>query len=107
MPRALGHRTSREAMPAHQAPQPRTGDAWLYEIKHDGFRVIVSRTFARLFRAFEGDDATRHSLVGPIRHHAPRRQPKVRAENASMKLLLVALGLLATVGAVYAMCALC
>ena len=24
-----------------KAPQPPTGDAWLHEIKHDGFRVVA------------------------------------------------------------------
>src|SRR5262249_35176307 len=26
-----------------KAPQPSTGDAWLHEIKHDGFRVIARK----------------------------------------------------------------
>jgi bifunctional non-homologous end joining protein LigD len=26
-----------------EAPQPPTGDAWLHEIKHDGFRVIARK----------------------------------------------------------------
>jgi bifunctional non-homologous end joining protein LigD len=26
-----------------KAPQPPTGDAWLHEIKHDGFRVIARK----------------------------------------------------------------
>jgi hypothetical protein len=30
--------------------------------------------FRSLFRALEGDNAAHHSLIGPIRHHAPRRQ---------------------------------
>jgi ATP-dependent DNA ligase len=26
-----------------KAPQPPTGETWLHEIKHDGFRVIAAR----------------------------------------------------------------
>ena len=38
----------RPALPAHQAPQPPTGDAWLHEIKHDGFRVIARKDGERV-----------------------------------------------------------
>src|SRR6266403_1828502 len=31
-----------------KAPQPPTGDAWLHEIKHDGFRVIARKDGARV-----------------------------------------------------------
>src|SRR5438132_13551731 len=30
------------------APQPPTGEAWLHEIKHDGFRVIARKDGARV-----------------------------------------------------------
>jgi bifunctional non-homologous end joining protein LigD len=30
-------------MPADQGPQPPTGEAWLHEIKHDGFRVVARK----------------------------------------------------------------
>jgi ATP-dependent DNA ligase len=29
-----------------KAPQPPTGDAWLHEIKHDGFRVVAKALFS-------------------------------------------------------------
>jgi bifunctional non-homologous end joining protein LigD len=35
-------------MPAHQAPQPPSGDAWLHEIKHDGFRIIARKDGRRV-----------------------------------------------------------
>jgi ATP-dependent DNA ligase len=38
-----------------KAPQPPTGDAWLHEIKHDGFRVIARK---------EGDRARLYSRPG-------------------------------------------
>jgi bifunctional non-homologous end joining protein LigD len=31
-----------------KAPQPPSGDAWLHEIKHDGFRVIARKDSARV-----------------------------------------------------------
>jgi ATP dependent DNA ligase-like protein len=31
-----------------KAPQPPTGDAWLHEIKHDGFRVIARKDGTRI-----------------------------------------------------------
>jgi bifunctional non-homologous end joining protein LigD len=31
-----------------KAPQPPTGEAWLHEIKHDGFRVIARKEGARV-----------------------------------------------------------
>src|SRR6266446_5765748 len=31
-----------------KAPQPPTGEAWLHEIKHDGFRVIARKDGARV-----------------------------------------------------------
>ena len=33
---------------ATKAPQPPTGEAWLHEIKHDGFRVIARKDGARV-----------------------------------------------------------
>jgi bifunctional non-homologous end joining protein LigD len=31
-----------------KTPQPPTGDAWLHEIKHNGFRVIARKDGARV-----------------------------------------------------------
>jgi bifunctional non-homologous end joining protein LigD len=31
-----------------KAPQPPTGDAWLHEIKHDGFRVVARKDGERV-----------------------------------------------------------
>jgi bifunctional non-homologous end joining protein LigD len=31
-----------------RAPRPPTGEAWLHEIKHDGFRVIARKEHARV-----------------------------------------------------------
>ena len=31
-----------------KAPQPPSGDAWLHEIKHDGFRVVARKDGARI-----------------------------------------------------------
>jgi ATP-dependent DNA ligase len=33
------------------APQPPSGDQWLHEIKHDGFRVIARKNGMRVFHA--------------------------------------------------------
>ena len=30
------------------APQPPSGEAWLHEIKHDGFRIIARKTGAQV-----------------------------------------------------------
>jgi ATP-dependent DNA ligase len=35
-------------MPADLALQPPTGDAWLHEIKHDGFRVVARKDGERV-----------------------------------------------------------
>jgi ATP-dependent DNA ligase len=31
-----------------KAPQPPTGDGWLHEIKHDGFRVVARKDGTRV-----------------------------------------------------------
>ena len=31
-----------------KAPQPPTGDAWVHEIKHDGFRVVARKDGERV-----------------------------------------------------------
>ena len=36
------------ASPPTKAPQPPTGDAWLHEIKHDGFRVVARKDGGRI-----------------------------------------------------------
>ena len=44
-------RTCRPAFPPclpTKAPRPPTGDAWLHEIKHDGFRVVARKDGARV-----------------------------------------------------------
>jgi ATP-dependent DNA ligase len=45
-----------------KAPQPPSGDLWLHEIKHDGFRMMIRRDAAgvRLL------NAQRPRLDGPI-----------------------------------------
>jgi bifunctional non-homologous end joining protein LigD len=35
-----------------KAPQPPTGDAWLHEIKHDGFRVVARKDGERVRTRF-------------------------------------------------------
>jgi bifunctional non-homologous end joining protein LigD len=48
-----------------KAPQPPTGDAWLHEIKHDGFRVIARKDGARvrLYRRPGNDLTYRFTLI--------------------------------------------
>jgi ATP dependent DNA ligase domain len=48
-----------------KAPQPPTGDAWLHEIKHDGFRMLVRRDAAgvRLFTRNGHDWTGRFPLI--------------------------------------------
>ena len=48
-----------------KAPQPPTGDAWLHEIKHDGFRVVARKDGARVrLYSRPGNDLTyRFSLI--------------------------------------------
>ena len=42
------------------APQPPTGELWLHEIKHDGFRVIGRKTGKRVkLYSHHGNDLTR------------------------------------------------
>jgi ATP-dependent DNA ligase len=42
-----------------KAPQPPTGEAWLHEIKHDGFRVIARKAVERVRRCSRpGNDLT-------------------------------------------------
>jgi bifunctional non-homologous end joining protein LigD len=35
-------------LPPTKAPQPPSGEAWLHEIKHDGFRVIARKDGVRM-----------------------------------------------------------
>jgi bifunctional non-homologous end joining protein LigD len=43
-----------------KAPQPPTGETWLHEIKHDGFRVIARKDGARVkLYSRPGNDLTR------------------------------------------------
>jgi bifunctional non-homologous end joining protein LigD len=48
-----------------KAQQPPTGDAWLHEIKHDGFRVIARKEGDRVrLYSRPGNDLTDHfSLI--------------------------------------------
>jgi bifunctional non-homologous end joining protein LigD len=48
-----------------KAPQPPTGDAWLHEIKHDGFRVIARKhgTRVKLYSRPGNDLTDRFSLI--------------------------------------------
>ena len=48
-----------------KAPQPPTGDAWLHEIKHDGFRVVARKDGERVrLYSRPGNDLTyRFSLI--------------------------------------------
>ncbi len=42
-----------------KAPHPPTGEAWLHEIKHDGFRVIARKVGSRMkFYSRPGNDLT-------------------------------------------------
>jgi bifunctional non-homologous end joining protein LigD len=42
-----------------KAPRPPTGDAWLHEIKHDGFRVIARKDGNRVrLYSRPGNDVT-------------------------------------------------
>jgi bifunctional non-homologous end joining protein LigD len=46
--------------PPTKAPQPPTGETWLHEIKHDGFRVIARKDGARVrLYSRPGNDLTR------------------------------------------------
>jgi bifunctional non-homologous end joining protein LigD len=53
------------ALPAHESPQPPTGQAWLHEIKHDGFRVIARKDGTRIkLYSRPGNDLTyRFTLI--------------------------------------------
>jgi bifunctional non-homologous end joining protein LigD len=48
-----------------KAPQPPTGDAWLHEIKHDGFRVIARKdgAWVRLYSRPGNDLTDRFPLI--------------------------------------------
>jgi ATP-dependent DNA ligase len=48
-----------------KAPQPPTGEAWLHEIKHDGFRVVARKDGDRIRRySRPGNDLTyRFTLI--------------------------------------------
>jgi bifunctional non-homologous end joining protein LigD len=47
-----------------KAPQPPTGEAWLHEIKHDGFRVIARKDGARVrLYSRPGNDLTYRFLL--------------------------------------------
>src|SRR5262245_19346172 len=48
-----------------KAPQPPTGDAWLHEIKHDGFRVIARKDGdrVRLYSRPGNDLTSRFALI--------------------------------------------
>jgi bifunctional non-homologous end joining protein LigD len=48
-----------------KAPQPPTGDVWLHEIKHDGFRVIARKdgNRARLYSRPGNDLTDRFPLI--------------------------------------------
>jgi bifunctional non-homologous end joining protein LigD len=48
-----------------KAPQPPTGDVWLHEIKHDGFRVLARKDGARvrLYSRSGNDLTSRFSLI--------------------------------------------
>ena len=49
-------------MPPTKAPQPPTGDAWVHEIKHDGFRVIARKDGERVrLYSRPGNDLTYRS----------------------------------------------
>jgi bifunctional non-homologous end joining protein LigD len=50
-----------------KAPQPPTGDAWLHEIKHDGFRVVARKDGERVkLYSRPGNDLTcRFALNAP------------------------------------------
>jgi bifunctional non-homologous end joining protein LigD len=52
-------------VPPHEGPQPPGGDAWLHEIKHDGFRVIGRKDGAqvRLYSRPGNDLTYRFSLI--------------------------------------------
>ena len=48
-----------------KAPQPPTGEAWLHEIKHDGFRVVARKdvTRVRLYSRPDNDLTDRFQLI--------------------------------------------
>ena len=48
-----------------KAPQPPTGEAWLHEIKHDGFRVIARKSdgWVRLYSRPGNDLTHRFPLI--------------------------------------------
>lgn len=63
-----------------KAPQPPTGDAWLHEIKHDGFRAVARKDGERVrLYSRPGNDLTyRFTLI--IERRAELRHPT--RENA-------------------------
>jgi bifunctional non-homologous end joining protein LigD len=48
-----------------KAPQPPSGEAWLHEIKHDGFRVVARKdvTRVRLYSRPDNDLTDRFQLI--------------------------------------------
>jgi ATP-dependent DNA ligase len=50
-----------------KAPQPPSGDTWVHEIKHDGFRVIARKDGERV-RLFDEGEAGRASKNQPKRN---------------------------------------
>jgi bifunctional non-homologous end joining protein LigD len=56
------------------APQPPSGDEWLHEIKHDGFRVIARKDGTRVKLYSRGNDLTDRFplIVEALAQLAPR-----------------------------------
>ncbi len=64
-----------------KAPQPPTGEAWLHEIKHDGFRVIARKDGARVkLYSRPGNDLTGFPLIVEALTRLPSRSCIVDGE---------------------------
>jgi ATP-dependent DNA ligase len=52
-----------------KAPQPPSGDTWVHEIKHDGFRVIARKDAERV-RLYSRPGNSRASIIHTSEHSA-------------------------------------
>ena len=61
-----------------KAPQPPSGDTWVHEIKHDGFRVIARKDGDRV-RLYSRPATTTLSQRKRLIGTAPKSRPPVRS----------------------------
>jgi ATP-dependent DNA ligase len=74
-----------------KAPHPPTGEAWLHEIKHDGFRVIARKVGCRVkLYSRPGNDFTyRFPLIVEIHSMSPREAASASCKRPDPPALIV------------------